>query len=524
MVATGSQPLRRTECSGFGSGGSGNVGRATAPTMAYFCGVLVLGDLLGNFWYLIVAILSVLLSVIASAHVVLYKRDSRAAVGWVGLIWLAPVIGAVLYSLLGINRIRRQAVEQRSQHPVLGSGQFPTVAARSAEGAVLHVSVEHLRPLAELVDRVAAAPMVGGNAVTPLVDGDEAYPAMLAAIESASASVALSTYIFDNDHAGGMFLDALERAVQRGVTVRVLIDTVGARYSRPSIVRELRRRKVRVALFGRTLLPWRMPYMNLRNHRKILVVDGHIGFTGGINIREGCLLQRAPQHAVQDLHFRFDGPVVAHLVHTFAHDWVFTTHEQLSGDQWYPKLERAGSVVARGINDGPDEDFEKAKFVFLGALACAQRSVRILTPYFLPDAGLIGALDVAALRGVDVQIILPEENNLAVVQWASTAQLWQVLKRGCRVFYTPPPFDHSKLMLVDDGWALMGSTNWDPRSLRLNFEFGVECYDTELVRSLGALLDRKLERARPITGAEVDSRSIPVRLRDGIARLAAPYL
>jgi len=306
--------------------------------------------------------------------------------------------------------------------------------------------------------------------------------------------------------------------------VRVLVDTVGARYSRPSIARELRRRKVRIALFGRTLLPWRMPYMNLRNHRKILVVDGHIGFTGGINIREGSLLQRTPQHAVQDLHFRFDGPVVGHLMHTFAQDWVFTTHEQLSGDLWYPKLERAGNVVARGINDGPDEDFEKAKLVFLGALACAQRSVRILTPYFLPDAGLIGALDVAALRGVDVKIVLPQKNNLIFVQWASTAQLWQVLKRGSRVFYSPPPFDHSKLMLVDDGWALMGSTNWDPRSLRLNFEFGVECYDTELARSLGALFDRKLEQAREVTSAQVDGRSLPVKLRDGMARLAAPYL
>jgi cardiolipin synthase len=486
--------------------------------------VLILGDLFGNVWNLVVAILTVLLSVIASGHVVLYKRDSRAAVGWVGLIWLAPIVGAVLYALLGINRIKRQAVEQRSQHPVLSSGRFPAAPPAPTEHVTLPQSVSHLHTLAELVDKVAASPMVGGNIVTPLVNGEEAYPAMLEAIDAATNTVALSTYIFDNDYAGRQFQDALQRAVQRGVTVRVLIDTVGARYSRPSTVGELRRRKIRVALFGRTVLPWRMPYMNLRNHRKILVVDGRVGFTGGMNIREGSYLERTPSHPVQDLHFRIDGPVVAHLMHTFAYDWVFTTNEPLTGDEWFPRIDGRGGVVARGINDGPDEDFEKARLVFLGALACARRSVRILTPYFLPDAGLISALDVAALRGVDVRIVLPEKNNLIFVQWASTAQLWQVLKRGCRVFCSPPPFDHSKVMLVDDGWALVGSTNWDPRSLRLNFEFGVECYDTELARSLGALIEYKLARSREITSRDVNGRSLPVRLRDGMARLAAPYL
>jgi len=176
------------------------------------------------------------------------------------------------------------------------------------------------------------------------------------------------------------------------------------------------------------------------------------------------------------------------------------------------------------VNDGPDEDFEKARFVLLGALACAQKSVRIVTPYFLPDSGIISALDVTALRGVRVEIILPEENNLAFVQWASTAQLWQVLHRGAHVFYARPPFDHSKVMLVDGGWSLFGSTNWDSRSLRLNFEIIVEAYDTALASKLNEIVDAKLEGAREVTADEVNGRSLPVKLRDGVARLAAPYL
>jgi len=480
-------------------------------------------EVLGSVWSVGTVVLTVLLSAIASGHAVLYKRDSRAAVAWVGLIWLVPVLGAVLYVLLGVNRIRRQAADRRAQHPLLSSGAFAAVE-RDARQVGVSVAPTHLRTLAQLVERVSDAPLTSGNAVTPLENGDHAYPAMLRAIDAAEHSVAMSTYIFDNDVAGALFADALERAVARGTEVRVLIDTVGARYSRPSIVKELRARGIPVALFGRTILPWRMPYMNLRNHRKILVTDGCLGFTGGINIRESCFLDRPSPHHVQDLHFRLEGPVVAHLAHAFAKDWAFTTHERLDGPAWRRRTSSVGPVAARGVTDGPDEDIDKARLVYLGALACAQQRVRIVTPYFLPDAGLISALDVAALRRVDVEILLPEVNNLVVVQWASTAQLWQVLLRGCRVHLTRPPFDHSKLMLVDDHWVHFGSSNWDPRSLRLNFEFDVECYDDALAAELHRVVDRKLVGARRVTLEDVDGRSLPVRLRDGIARLAAPYL
>ena len=160
----------------------------------------------------------------------------------------------------------------------------------------------------------------------------------------------------------------------------------------------------------------------------------------------------------------------------------------------------------------------------LSALACSKERVRILTPYFVPDAGLITALCMAALRGVKVEIVLSEANNLRLVKWASQAMLWQVLERGCRVFMTPAPFDHSKLMLVDDAWCLVGSANWDARSLRLNFEVGVECEDKELATTLHAIVDKKLEGAHEVTLAEVDGRSTAVRFRDGVARLFSPYL
>jgi cardiolipin synthase A/B len=255
-----------------------------------------------------------------------------------------------------------------------------------------------------------------------------------------------------------------------------------------------------------------------------MVVDGRLGFTGGMNIRIGNCLNRQPRSPVQDTHFRIRGPVVAQLQEAFADDWLFTTGESLRGDEWFPKPEPAGQVLARGVPDGPDEDHEKLRWTLLGALAIARHSVRIVTPYFLPDPPLVSALNLAAMRGVKVDIILPEKSNLPFFTWASRAMWWQVLSHGCRLWLTPPPFDHSKLMVVDGCWAFFGSANWDPRSLRLNFEFNLECYDLELAHRLEEIIAGKLKHARQMTLRQADARALPVRLLDGVARLLTPYL
>jgi cardiolipin synthase len=227
---------------------------------------------------------------------------------------------------------------------------------------------------------------------------------------------------------------------------------------------------------------------------------------------------------VQDLQFRITGPVVEELQAAFVNDWNFTTGETLSGELWFPNLTDAGNVIARVVPDGPDADFENARWTFLAAIGEAQDSVKILTPYFLPDNALVTALNLAALRGVRVDIVLPAKNNLPFVHWASRALWWQVLERGCHIWLTPPPFDHSKLMMVDGHWVLFGSANWDARSLRLNFELNVECYGREFARTMEKLVMKKMSAAREVTLAEVDGRSLATKLRDAIARLFSPYL
>jgi cardiolipin synthase A/B len=477
-----------------------------------------------EFWPHVFAAGMLIATIATSCHAVLNKRDVRATIGWVGIIWLVPVVGVALYVLLGINRIKRKAT-------MLRSGQYwaePRALERACPpeqlDEILTANNHHMRTLVELVGRVTQRPLLAGNRIEPLAGGDVAYPAMLAAIDAATRSVTMMSYIFDNDRMGHQFVDALKRAVDRGVEVRVLIDAIGSRYSFPSIIGVLAKAGIRAERFLESFLPGYFAYANLRNHRKILVVDGRIGFTGGLNIREGAMLSLKPKAPIEDLHFRLTGPVVLQLQEVFTEDWSFATKEVLSGEVWYPPAEAAGQALARGIRSGPDEDLGEISLVLAGALSCAHSRVAVVTPYFLPDDALISALNIAAMRGVVVDIILPQDNNLATVQWASTAMLWQVLGHGCRVWLSPPPFDHTKLMLVDGLWSLVGSSNWDPRSLRLNFEFNVECYDRALAKSLGEIVEHKLSISRQVTLADVDGRRLPVKLRDGVARLLSPYL
>jgi cardiolipin synthase len=482
------------------------------------------GNLWHDAWHQAFFAIDLLLSGLATGHAVLHKRDSRAAIAWVGLVWLVPVVGTILYFIFGVNRIRHKAILlRRTLERYRAQAAHPECPPEELQRH-LPEHREHLSMLARVVGSVVQRPLLPGNRIEPLVNGEEAYPAMLEAIHQARQTVSLSAYIFDRDDVGVVFAQALGEAVRRGVEVRVLIDAAGLRYSWPSILHTLRHERVKVARFLPSFAPWHLMSLNLRTHRKILVVDGRLGFTGGMNIRAGHCLLRHPSKPVQDIHFRVQGPVVGHLQEVFADDWLFTTGESLRGEGWFPSTESAGPVLARGVTDGPDENFEKLLWTLLGALSIARHSVRIVTPYFLPDPAVVSALNLAAMRGVQVDIILPARVNLPLVLWASRAMWWQVLQHGCRVWLTPPPFDHSKLMLVDGCWVLLGSANWDARSLRLNFEFNLECYDADLAQRLDQWVEMKRRSAHPVTLAEVDGRALPARLRDGLARLLTPYL
>jgi cardiolipin synthase len=288
----------------------------------------------------------------------------------------------------------------------------------------------------------------------------------------------------------------------------------------------LRRLGVKATRFLHSLLPWRMPFLNLRSHRKILVVDGKIGFTGGMNIGDENVLAAQPKKPVQDTHFRIAGPVVCQLTEAFAEDWAYATAENLTGDLWFPDIadesDVADAAPGRIVASGPDEDIEKVEFAVLQACACAREQITVMTPYFLPDERLITALSLAAMRGVTVDVVVPHKSNHFYVDAANRANVGPLLKSGVHIWQCPPPFRHSKIMLVDQEWCLIGSCNWDIRSFRLNFELCLELYDRDLAAALAELVKRCQGPA--LTLADLDKRSVPARLRDALFRLWLPYL
>jgi len=474
---------------------------------------------------LLIPTVALLFGVSSATHALLNKRDPRSQLGWVTVCLFVPLLGAVSYWSFGVNRIRTRARRwQEAGRFALGPDDCEFERAAATLSQRHPDRAETLSALLKISARVTGRPLLSGNRVTPLFNGEEAFPAMLEAIANAERYVYLCTYIFDVRGIGERFIEALHAAAERGVTVYVLIDAIGDGYSRPRASRRLRRGGIKVARF----LPFRVSLsglrVNLRNHRKLLVVDGCIGFTGGMNIGQRHMVEDpGNSKKTQDIHFKVEGPAVYALEHVFIEDWVFAA-DRHSMPPGRSDMEPVGEALCRGIKDGPNEDFEAFQWILLGAISCARKSVKIMTPYFIPPRELVATLTAAALRGVDVEIILPKKNNVPIVAWAMQGMLPELLRYGVRAFYQPPPFAHSKLLIVDDFYVNIGSANLDPRSLQLNFEFNLEVYDPDLGAQLSAFFDRVRVDSEPLSEAMLLSRGFLVRLRDATFQLFAPYL
>ena len=470
---------------------------------------------------IVLGLVFLVIAIFSAGHALLNKEDPRAALGWITVCFVLPVIGPLTYWLIGVNRIRTRARSWQTH----GQG-FPHVSASLAKplAGPLPFRSKNFTTLLDLSDRITRRPLVDGNQITPLYNGEMAYPAMLEAIRKAKTRVWLSTYIFDNDAVGQDFARELSEAADRGVDVRVLIDALGERYSFPPIRWRLRKSKVRVALFLPPSLLGRGIYFNLRNHRKLLIVDDSLGFVGGMNIGTRHLVEdESNARRVVDLHFNVSGPVLIQMAEAFLEDWTFVTGQPPVGlDEVLP--EETGEAFCRGISAGPNEDFEKLQWLIIGAISCAQRSVHIMTPYFIPSRPLVATLKATALRGVAVEIVLPSKNNLPYVAWASQAYQKELLQYGVRIFHQPEPFVHSKLLLIDDQYTLIGSANLDPRSLRLNFEFNLEVYDKALAKGLSKHFAVSRDGSREVTLDDVEERHLALRLRDALFKLFSPYL
>lgn len=442
---------------------------------------------LGWQWALLALAFEVLQIALTSLHILLYKRNTGSALLWLGVTIFLPIVGTIAYVVFGVDRHGERATAKELQNSVareklqeLGDtlGPSPLLAGDDPDETCSDPLEadrfpDALDPFATLLARVGRYRAVGGCSVKPLDGGDAFYDAAIEAIEAAKTSVVLETYIFDSDAAGERFLDALGAAAERGVRCSLLFDAIGSpRISGPGLARA-RRRGVAVQAFDmRSRLRGRFQ-VNLRNHRKILVVDGVVGFTGSANISARHLASAPEDERSEDLHFRVTGPVVAQLSAVFAEDWYSTTGQALTEALYFPAVEPAGQDVCRVLPSGPDGDYGAFHEVLVAAIHGARRTVRIVTPYFIPSEEVTLALRLAARRGVQVEILVPRRLDHRFVKWAMNSFLEPLLEVGVRLRRREGAFLHAKVLVVDGVWALIGSSNVDPRSFFLNYELNL---------------------------------------------------
>jgi len=466
---------------------------------------------------LLIPFLIALTGLSAALHALLTKRDSKSALGWVAFCLVLPLLGPAIYLIFGINRLYQRA--HRAYIARLEVDQSPSI--KDPDGL-------ELRPLSTVGERVTGKGLRAASSIAMLENGEELFPAMLEAIEQAREKIHLSSYIFDNDDTGRRFVDALCAAHDRGVEVCVIVDGLGEFMCLPHrrIGYRFRKHGLHFARFNPiTLIPPAIN-INMRNHRKILVVDGKLAFTGGQNIGDRQLAGTSDNRSrVTDLHFRFTGKIVDELERAFARDWRYA-HGKPDLPDFQPVNENPtrAAIWTRLVLDGPNEHLDRLNDLLVGIISAARSRVWIMTPYFLPGPDIVAALLGARLRGVDVKIILPSKNNIFLVHWANQNILPYFLSKGIAVYFQPPPFAHSKAMVIDDNYSLIGSANMDARSLRLNFELGIEIFDPVLNDRLATYLEGNISKSEAVKEEHMKAISFPARVRNAIAWLFSPYL
>lgn len=483
-------------------------------------------------WIELGTVLHIVTAAAASLHAIQIKREASSALLWLFLIWSFPLVGAAVYVVWGIDRIAAKAGLRGRVHHAFRGGDIPPMVywRRVREDHVADPPTEWSAALHRAVNALEPDfPLLKGNEIDVLVTGDEAYAPMFDAIRAARHHVHLQTFILSNDATGRALMDLLVERARDGVGVRLLFDRFG---STPAVlsgfVARYRRASPRLRVAGWSLArPWRRQFqVNLRNHRKILIADGRVAFTGGLNLAD-INVSRPGRPADRDFHFEVRGPAVHELQFSFLSDWHFATgepSERLLTDEFFPPVSADGSTLARIVNGEPTIEGETLPDIVFALLTSARRQIILVTPYFVPTADILRALRSAALRGVDVKVLVPRFSNHAYAGWAGRSYYGAILQAGGRIVERRPPFMHAKALIVDDAVALIGSANMDSRSLRLNYETNILAEGEGFIGRLKAAVLDEFRCGEEIDPAAWARRPLRVRLLERACALLSPVL
>lgn len=456
-------------------------------------------------------------AVIAAGVILLQRRSAAATLAWLLVLLLLPIVGLVLYRFLGPLRLERKRLRRRVARQVIADAMQALAWIRAAGG-------DHLQ-VAKVPIAMNEPPPLHAHDLDLYVDGASAYAAILAAIEAATHHVHLEYYIFEPDQIGTRLRDLLVKKARAGVAVRLLVDGTGSSRLGRRFLRPLREAGAQVAWFNPVSLRWiRTRRVDFRCHRKIVICDGTVGFTGGMNVADAHSAELSKTYW-RDTHLRLDGAVVLTLQRIFVEDWFFAT-EQVCPEtaDLFPLGNGVGRHVVQVVASGPDHDYLTIHSTYFTAITRAVSRLWLTTPYFVPDEAIVTALCTAALRGVDVRLLVPRRGDSRLIDLAARSYLPELLASGVKVYEYMPRFVHAKTIVVDDDLAVVGTANLDNRSFRLDFELSALVYDRPFTGRLAAAFEADLTESRAIDAASRAKVSLFRRLGEAGARLLSPLL
>jgi len=466
---------------------------------------------------------------LAMVPVILHRRlRPTTSLAWLAVIFLVPEVGLILYALFGDARLGRKRIRlhqkfiKSSRHEGRMERQRPHVTRPRIQA--------ELDPIILQAEIIGGMPILGGNHVEMYGDTNELFRRIAADIDQAKDHVHLLYYIYADDEAGRLVSQAMMRAAARGVLCRLLVDSVGSRaFARSAWRKQMQTAGVQVC----EALPvsfWRARFarIDLRNHRKLAIIDGRVGYTGSHNIINADYGHGKGGKKLQwvDLSGRYTGPIVHQLQMVFLEDWAYETNESMEEniERWLPNVESAGKMAAQSVPTGPSENDDWLPNVLLAAINAARKKVVITTPYFVPDEPMLVAILMAASRGVDVELIVPRKSDTRLVSTAGKFYYEPLLAAGVRVYQHHAGLLHSKTVTIDDAFALIGSTNMDIRSFNLNFEFNVLMYGSEITQELRYAQKSYLNDSVEIDLTQWRNRSVWKRFASSAASLLSPLL
>ncbi len=448
------------------------------------------------------------------------NRNPVKSIAWIVVLILLPIIGFVFYIFFGKN-IRRQIVlSRRSLYKVKRNS---SVIASNIEQISSDILLPEQKNIATLARNSCDALAYENNGINIYTNGKALFEDIFDDLEKAKHHIHLEYYIFLDDEIGRKVINILIRKAKEGVSVRVILDDVGSWQMPKSTIRKMQSHGIEVMSFLRVGLPFLSSKVNYRNHRKIVIVDGKVGFTGGVNIADRYV-KGIKWGKWRDTHVRIEGPAVHGLQKIFLTDWYFASKELISNAVFYPEIEKSGNSLIQIITSGPNTLWNSVMQVYFMAIIQAREYVYIQTPYFLPTDSVITALQTAALGGVDVRIILPIRSDAKITLTSSYSYMDEMLKAGVKMYFYQPGFLHSKTIVVDDKMFTIGSTNMDFRSFEQNFEVNALIFDAELAVQMKKIFEQDLADSVRVNARTWKNRPVKVRLKESVARLFSPLL